>query len=115
MSEARTGADAGDALAVLQLWDLRQPVADVVAMIRGDALQPADRDRLLLDAAAPAGRLAGPVADAPEDRREHVRLAIHHVGVGEVALRDEADVFRDVGVGGTGPLAIDDAMEVVRV
>src|SRR6185295_7662003 len=41
-----TGADTGDVLAVLHFWNLRQPVADVVAQIRSHTLQPADRDRL---------------------------------------------------------------------
>ena len=59
-----------------------------------DALQPADRHRLVLDPAAPAGRLAGPVADAPEDAREDVGLAVQHVGVGVTALRDQPDVAR---------------------
>ena len=40
------GADAGDALAVLGLRRLRQPARDVVLVVGGDALQPADRDRL---------------------------------------------------------------------
>jgi len=38
-----------------------------------------------------------------------------HVGVGELAQRNQADVLGHVGVGGAGPLAIDDAMEVVGV
>ena len=93
----------------------RQQVLDVAAMVGGDALQPADRDRLAVDAPAPARRLARPVARAPEDAREHVRLAVEHVGVGEPALRDQPDVFRDVGVRRTGPLAVDDPVVVVRV
>ena len=81
------GADAGDALAVLLPAGLRQPRPDVVLVVGGDALQAADRDRLgllalvLLDAAAPAGGLAGPVAGAPEDAGEDVRLPVDHVGV----------------------------------
>ncbi len=76
-----TGADAGDALAIILRRRLRQPRRDVVAQVGGDALQPADGDRLFLDPTAPAGRLAGPIADAPEDAGEDIRLAIDHVGV----------------------------------
>jgi hypothetical protein len=43
---------------------------DVVLVVGGDALQAADRDRLLLDAAAAAGRLAGAVAGAARECRE---------------------------------------------
>ena len=84
-------------------------------MIGGDALQPADRNRLAVDAAAAARRLARPIARAPEDAGKHVRLTIQDVGVIEPALRDHADVFRHVRVRGTGPLAIDDAMVIVRI
>ena len=66
-------------------------------------------------ASAAAGRLAGTVAGAPENAGENVRFAIEHVGVGVSALRDQADVFGDVGVGGTSPLAIHDFMVVVRI
>ena len=67
----RAGADQRDALAVLRARRAcGSAVADVVLVVGGDALQAADRDRLLLDAAAPAGRLARPVAGAPEDARE---------------------------------------------
>ena len=63
---------------------------DVVLVVGGDALQPADRDRLLLDPAAAAGRLAGPVAGAPEDPREDVGLPVDHIGVGVAARRRSA-------------------------
>ncbi len=109
----RPRADAGDALAVPLLRRARQPAGQVVAVVGGDALQAADRDRLLLDAAAAAGGLAGAVADAAEDAREDVGLAVDQVGVGEAALGDQADVFRHVGVGRAGPLAVDDAMIIV--
>ncbi len=68
-----------------------------------------------VDAVAPAGRLAGPVAGAAEDAGKDVRLAVEHVGVGVAALRDQADVLGHIGVGGAGPLAVDDLMEVVRI
>ena len=60
----RAGADERHLLAVLLPRRLRQPIADVVLVIRGDALQPADRHRLAVDARPPARRLAGPVARA---------------------------------------------------
>ena len=59
-----------DALAVLVLGRARQARLDVALVVRGDALEPADRDRLVLDAAAPAGGLARPVAGAAENARE---------------------------------------------
>src|SRR5262249_33603539 len=70
---------------------------------------------LLLDAAAPASRLARPVAGAPEDSRKHVGLPIDHVGVAIATRRDQPDVFRDWGVCRTSPLAIHDLVEVVRI
>ena len=103
-----------DALAVLDGRRLGQPVADIVLVVGGDALQAADRDRLFLDAAAPAGRLARPVAGAPEDSGKHVRLPIDHVGVAVAACGDQPDVFGDGRVCRTGPLTIHDLVEVVR-
>ncbi len=91
---------------------------DVALVVGGDALEAADRDRfgflavVFLDAAAPAGRFAGPVAGAPEDAGEDVGLPVDHVGIGVAPCRDQPDVFGDWSVGRTGPLAIDDFMEV---
>src|SRR5262245_43415400 len=111
------GADAGDALAVLLRGALRQPPADVFFVVGGDALQSADRDRLLrlavLDAAAPAGGLAGPVAGASEDAREDVRPPVDHVRIAVAAGGDQPDVFGDGGMGRAGPLTIDDLVKVI--
>src|SRR6185312_4859552 len=97
--------------------------AVVVLVVGGDALQTADRNRLLLaldqrlvlDAGAAAGRLAGTVASAAQNSREDVGLPIDHVGVGVAPVRDQADVFRDGGVRGTSPLAIHDLVEIVGI
>ena len=88
---------------------------DVVLVIGGDALQPADRDGLAVDAAAAAGRLTRPIARPAQDAGKDVRLAIEDVGIVKPALRDHPDVFRDVGMRGAGPLAVDDLMVVVRI
>ncbi len=111
----RTRADDPDALAVLLRRNGRQQIGDFAAMIGRDALQAADRDRLSIQPAAAARRLARPIAGAPQNRREHVRFAIQHVGVGKTPLRDQADVFRNIGVRGTRPLAIDDFMVISRI
>jgi hypothetical protein len=110
----RAAAHQRDALAVLNDGRLRQPVGDVVLVVGGHALQAADGDRVLFDAPAPAGRLAGTVAGAPEDSGKHVRLPVDHVGVAEAACRDQPDVFGDRGVRRACPLAIHDLVEVVR-
>ena len=49
-------------------------------VIGGDALQPADRDRLFLEAPPAAGGLAWTVACASQNSREHIRLPIDHIG-----------------------------------
>src|SRR5437016_7058262 len=111
----RAGADQGDALAVLLLRDGRQIRADIALIVGGNPLQAADRHRLRLDAAAAAGRFAGPVAGAPEDAGKDVRLPIDRPGLGIALLGNEADVFRDRRVRRARPLAIDDFMEIVRI
>src|SRR5690606_2273344 len=58
----RTAADQRNALAIPGARLLRHALGHVVLVVGGDALQTADRNRLLLDAAAPAGRLAGAIA-----------------------------------------------------
>ena len=112
-------ADERDALAVLVRRRLGKERADVVLVVRGDALQPADRDGLgflgvaLFDAPAAACGLARAVAGAAEDAGEDVRLPVDHVGIAVAACGDQPDVFGNGGVGGTRPLAIDDFMEIV--
>ena len=105
-------ADDRDALAVFRRR-ARHAALDVVLEVGGDAFQPADRDRRLLDAAAAACGLARAIAGASENSRKHVRSPIDHVGVAVAALGDQADVFRNGCVRGTGPLAVDDFMEVI--
>ena len=117
---SRPSANASHALAILLLGLGGQEVLDLALIVRRHPLQPADRHRLrlafrILDARAPARRLARPVAGAPEDAREHVRLPIDHVGVGVTLRRDQADVFRHRRVRRTRPLAVDHLVEIVRI
>ncbi len=110
-----TGTDACDSLAVLLLRDHREPVRDRVLVVGRNPLQATDRDGLVLDPTAATRRFAGAVADPAEDAREDVRLPVDHVGIGELTQRDQADVFRHVGVRRTRPLAVHDPVEIVRV
>jgi hypothetical protein len=80
-----------------------------------DPLQAADRHRLFVHASAAAGRLAGPVANAAKDAREDVAFPVHHVGVVETALGDQANILRDVGMRRATPLAVHDLVEVIRI
>jgi hypothetical protein len=120
----RAGADAGNAFAVgLGALVDGDPFRDlrVVLVVGGDALQPADRHRLgprlvlFFGASAAARRLAGTVAGPAEDSGKDVRLPVHHVGVGVASGGDQPDVLGHGRVGRTGPLAIDDLVEVVGV
>ena len=62
---------------------------------------------------ASASRLAGSIADSTENSREDIGVAVNEVGFGEPPLGDEADVFRYIGVGRAGPLAIHDLVKIV--
>ena len=107
-----TAADEGNALAVLGRGP-RQALRDVVLEVGGDALQPADRDRRLLDASAAARRLAWTIAGASQNSGKHVRFPVDHIGVAVAALGDQSDVFGNGSVRRTGPLAIDHFVKVV--
>src|SRR6202163_5168348 len=87
---------------------------DVILEVGGDALQPADRDRGFLDAAAAARGLARTIAGASQNSRKHIRSPIDHVGVAVAALGDQADVFWNGCMRGTGPLAVDHLMKRVE-
>ena len=106
-------ADERNALAVLLLRRLGQAPADIVLEVGGDALEPADGNRLLFDAPAAARRLAGPVAGAAEYAGEHIRFPIDHVGVAVAARRDQTNVFGNRRVRRTSPLTIDDLVEII--
>src|SRR3954470_20470951 len=86
---------------------------DVVLEVGRDALQPADRNRSVLDAAAAARGLARTIAGASQNSRKHIRPPIDHVGVAVAALGDQADVFWNGCMRGTGPLAVDHFVKVV--
>ncbi len=108
-----TGADAGDAFAVLFLRRPRQAVLDVVLEVGADALQPADGHRLLVHPAATAGRFAGTIANAPQDAGKDIRAPVDHVGIRVAAGGNQADVLGNGGVGRAGPLTIHDLVEIV--
>jgi hypothetical protein len=103
-----------DAPAVLRDGRLRQAITDVVLEIGRNPLETADRNRFLLNAPAPAGRFARPVAGAPENPGEHVGFPIDHVGVAVATSGDQPDVFGNRRVCRTGPLAVYDLVEIVR-
>ena len=84
-------------------------------MICSDALQATNSDGVFFNPAAPAGGLAGTVTNATKNSGEYVGLAILHIRRGKIALRDHADIRRNVGMSGAAPLAIDYLMEVFRV
>src|SRR6195952_6186522 len=86
---------------------------DVVLEVGCDALQPADRDRSFLDAAATARGLARTVAGAAENSRKHIRFPVDHVSVAITAFGDQTDVFRHGRMRGAGPLAVDHFMKVI--
>ena len=88
---------------------------NLAPQIRCDPFQPANRDRLAVHAASTARRLARTVAGAAQNRREHIRLPVEHVGIRIAAVRNQTNIFRNVGVRGAGPLAIDNFMEVLRI
>ena len=121
----RSRADQRDALAVLGGRRLGQARPDVFLEIGGDALQPADRDRLrlrlvlamlgrtFLDADTAARGLARPIAGAAENARKHIRFPVDEIRVAIAAGGDQPNVFGNWGMGRTGPLTIDDFMEIV--
>src|SRR5262249_28853134 len=111
----RAGADASNALAVLLHRRSRQPRGDVAFEIRRDTLQATDRHGLAVDARAATRWLARPIARAPQDCGEDVRLSVEHVRIRVPTMRDEPDVLRDVRVGRASPLAVDDFVEVIRI
>src|SRR6516165_6508918 len=97
-------------------------MGDLALKVRRHTLKAADRYRLsraisidAIHASTPTRRFAGAVAGAAENCREDVRFPIDDIGVGVLALGDQADVFGNVGMGRTRPLAIDDFMEVRRI
>lgn len=90
-------------------------MADVTAMIGGDALQAADRDGLAIQSSTPAGGFARAVAGTPEDSGEYVRLPVNHVRIGVASLSNQPDVFRHIGMRRACPLTIDNFVEIIRI
>ena len=84
-------------------------------MIRGDALETTNRDGFFFDAATTAGGLARSIAHPAENPREDVRLAVFHVRIAELALRDHANVGWHIRVRRTAPLTIDYLVEVIGI
>ena len=108
-------ADQGNFLAVLRLGRLRQTRRDVFPVISSNPFQAANSDRLVFDAPAPASWLAWAVTHATQDARKNIGFAVFDIRITETALRDESNVFGYIGVGRTGPLAIDYFVKVIGI
>ncbi len=110
-----TRTNQGDFLAVLFFRGGGQTVRNVSAVICGDSFQPANGHRLFIHPHTAASRLTGSVANPTEDGRKNVAFPVDHIGIAEAALGNQPDVFGDIGVCGTGPLAVHHLMEIFRI
>ena len=88
---------------------------DLVALIRRHAFQAANSNRFAVDAFPPAGRLTRSVASTAENPGEYIRFPVEHVGVGVFALRDQPNIFGNIGMRRARPLAIDNFVVVVWI
>jgi len=90
-------------------------MSDVSAMVSGYALESANCYRFPVNPLTPTGRFTWSVTCPAENRRKHVRYAVDHVSVSISALCYQANVFRNVGMRGTSPLAINDFVKIRRI
>ena len=86
-----------------------------ITVISGDTLEPADSYRGFIGAGTPAGRLTGAVTNAAQYTGENITFPILYISVGKFTLGDLANVLWYIRVRRTGPLAIHNLMEVIRV
>jgi hypothetical protein len=110
-----SGADKGDLFAVRFERPLWHQALNVAFIIGGDTLEAADRDGLLFDAAAAAGRLARAVAGSAKDAGKHVGIPVDHVRLGVAAFGDEANVLGNRRVRRACVLAVDYLVEIFRI
>jgi hypothetical protein len=109
----RARADTGDALSVFWLGILGR--RSVMSSRRSAATRFRRQMATGLPSTRPR-RQAGSQGRSqvrPRIAGKHIRLPVEHVGVGIAALRDQPDVFGNVGVGRTGPLAVHNFVEVI--
>ena len=111
----RAAANQRHAAAILLLRDLREAILDFILVVGADALEATDRHRLVLHAAAAAGRFAGSVAGAAQNARKNIRLPVDHIGVGIAPSGNQPNIFRHRRMGRAGELAIDHFVEIFRV
>jgi hypothetical protein len=84
-------------------------------MVCGNALEPANSDRLPIDALSAAGWLARTIAGATQDARKYIGFSVDHVGVRESPLRYQPDVLRHIRMRRACPLAIDYFVVVIWI
>ena len=94
---------------------MKKPRGDVVTVVCGDTFQAADGDGFVFNPAPAASRFTGPVTDPAQDAGENIGFAVQHIRIGELSLRDQPNIARNVGVRGTGPLTVDDLVKVIRI
>ena len=107
--------DQRDPFAVFLFGHFGHAGGNITLIIGRDPFEAADRHRFFLDAAAPTGWLAGAVAGAAQNARKHIGFPVDHKGIGIAAFGDQTDIFRHRSVGGTGPLAVNNLMIIIRI
>jgi len=84
-------------------------------MISRHALETANSDRLFFNTAAATSGLTRPVTNTPQHARKHIAFPVHDISVRITLLGYEADIGRNRRMGGTGPLTINNFMEVIWI
>ena len=84
-------------------------------MIRSDSFESTNGDRLFFDPATTAGRLTGTIANSSQNAWEDIGLAIFHIRITELALRDHAYVSGNIGMSRAAPLTIDYPVKIVGI
>ena len=88
---------------------------DVVAIVRGDTFETADRHGLFVDASAPTRRLTWAIARSTEHAGKDVRVPVDHIGLGVTAFGDQPDVLGHRRVSRASVLAIDNFVKVFGI
>jgi len=90
-------------------------VLHLALIIGGNPLETTDSNGFLFNTAPAARWLTRPIAGATQDTREDVTLPVDHKGFCVISRSYLPDIFRDRGMGRTGPLAIHHFVEIFWV
>ena len=90
-------------------------MSNLTPQVGGYSFKAADRHRFFLNSTTSAGGLTGPVTGASQYAGKHITVPVEHISIVVTLGGNQPDIFRHIGMRGTGVLTINYLLDVFGI